>query len=132
MYKHPGQPRQCDGVESGDGLSGRLLSCCPLRPSAFGISKIRRIITYLLVWWVISWEEIILQASVDCDMCGQVIASIDAQSHYLTQGSAVVGRSKFPTQFTALHYPNLDTCITSLQGGMWRNYNVEKIAKHKN
>ena len=72
VYKHPGQPRNCDGVAFGNGLSGRLLSCCALRPSAFGIYKIRRIITFLLIWWVVSWEELTLQTSVDCDMCGQL------------------------------------------------------------
>ena len=123
VYKHPGQPRKCDGVELGSGLSGRLLSCCPSRPSAFGMSKIRRIITFLLTWWVVSLEELTLQTSVDCDMCEQLIASVDAQSPYLPQGSATVGVSKFLAQFTVLHHPNLHAPVTSFQGGMWRDYN---------
>ena len=90
VHKYPEQPRKRGGVEPGDGLSGRLLSSCLLCPPAFGTSKIRAIIIFLLIWWITTWGEIVLQASFDYDMCDQEVANLDAQSSCLPQVSPIL------------------------------------------
>ena len=114
-------------VESGECLSGRLLSCCLLHPSAFNSSKVRRVLTFLLVSWIITWGEIVLQASFDYHMCGQEIASLHAQSSCLSQVSAVVGMSTIPAHFTVIGYPDLDMYNTCHHGNTCPNCSVENL-----
>ena len=112
---------------SGNGLSGRLLSCCLLHPSALCAPKVRRSLTFLLVSWIIIWREIVLQAFSDYHMCGHEIASLHAQSSCLPQVSAVVGMTTVPAQFTVIGYPDLDMYNTCLHANTCPNCSVENL-----